>query len=196
MLFVGSHQSIGQRNHCFAFVSASVTSKVTKSLRQALHTSKNLGHPSIRPCNCCAPRSRSLSAKEGFADFDSSSERALPRGRAPLLCSKCRRNLRNDCSPLHAHNSKGSAKSSDRLRITSDKDVEASYSGLDDSQGLEAGVIPESRLLAEDPSSTTAQASTSGRLPYGTSSGSILYPPAQRSHIRESWCSFKLDSSI
>lgn len=73
------------------------------------------------------------------------------------------------------------------LPITSDADVEASYSGLDDSLGLEAGVIPESRLQAEDPTSSSAQPSTSGRRAYATAAGSLLYPPAQRSHIRESW---------
>lgn len=73
------------------------------------------------------------------------------------------------------------------LRITSDKDVEASFIGEDENQGLEAGVIPESRLLAEDPTNSSGRASTSGRHSYGTTAGSLLYPPAQRSHIRESW---------
>ena len=90
---------------------------------------------------------------------------------------------------LQAHSLKSSSGAGDRpLRITSDKDVEASFVGEDDSQGLEAGVIPESRLLAEDPtSSPSGQASTSGRNPYSKGAGSLLYPPAQRSHIRESW---------
>lgn len=77
------------------------------------------------------------------------------------------------------------------LRITSDKDVELSLSGLDDNQGLEAGVIPESRLHAVDPFSSAAKASTSGRPAVGVAAappGMLLYPPAQRSQIRDSWC--------
>lgn len=94
----------------------------------------------------------------------------------------------NSSGCLKAHRSRSLGGSGDKpLRITSDKDVEASFHDLDDSQGLEAGVIPESRLRAEDPSSTTAQASTSGRVAYSNGAGSILYPPAQRNHIRESW---------
>jgi len=84
----------------------------------------------------------------------------------------------------------GATKDTPALPITSDADVEASYSGLDDSLGLEAGVIPKSRLQAADPTSSGAQASTSGRggrAAYATAAGSLLYPPAQRSHIRESW---------
>ena len=103
------------------------------------------------------------------------------------LTSRHRLGLRIS-TPSRAHKNWNQGKSGDRsLRITSDKDVEASFHDLDDCQGLEAGVIPESRLLAEDPSSTTAQASTSGRAAYSNGAGSILYPPAQRNHIRESW---------
>ena len=190
MLCVGSSQSLGFRSHSCAFISASVTSRPLILPRPALYNRSNLGQASVGPCYCCAPSKASLQVKEDFADFGSSSQRASRKCRGGLHCSKYRRKSRNQCSPLQAHKKKNSGKAGDRpLGITSDKDVEATYSGLDDTQGLEAGVIPESRLLAEDPSSTSAQASTSGRLPYGGSSGSILYPPAQQNHIRESWCS-------
>ena len=77
--------------------------------------------------------------------------------------------------------------SGQRQPITSDLDVDATFSSLDDTQGLEAGVIPESRLCAEDPNSSAAEASTSGRGTYASSAGALLYPPAQRRHIRRSW---------
>ena len=190
MLFVGLNQFIGLRNHFHPFKSASVTSTSSELRRSALYTSSNLGKSPRKVCSCCASNLGPLHARQSFADSSDSSEFASRRSRGAVPLSKGRRKLRKQCSPLQAHKNSKTAKSGDRpLRITSDKDVEASYSGLDDSQGLEAGVIPESRLLAEDPSSTSAQASTSGRLPYGGSAGSILYPPAQRNHIRESWCS-------
>lgn len=85
-----------------------------------------------------------------------------------------------------SRDSKSAAKQEVGLPITSDRDVEASFSGRDDNQGLEAGVIPESRLYAVDPSSTTAQASASGRSP-ARSVVTALYPPAQRSQISDSW---------
>ena len=77
------------------------------------------------------------------------------------------------------------------LPTTSDADVEASFIGAGEDQPLETGVIPESRLYAEDPVSNTGKASTSGRPACSVSAVStdslLLYPPSQRSQIRESW---------
>lgn len=98
-----------------------------------------------------------------------------------------------DCEPRYTgrgkrlHKCRSRRKDSPEKPFTSDRDVEATFSGLDDVQGLEAGVITESRLLAEDPSPNGAEASSSGRGGYASSAGALLYPPAQRRHIRRSW---------
>lgn len=136
---------------------------------------------------CCAYNPRTVRTREEASLADCRKLTLVKENQLPS--QSCKKNsLKSRLGPLQTCRSKKLGSSGEKqLRFTSDKDVEATYSGLDDSQGLEAGVIPESRLTAEDPTSASAQASTSGRLPYGSSAGSILYPPAQRNHIRESW---------
>lgn len=90
------------------------------------------------------------------------------------------------CSQNRSRNFRVGSRSNGNQPITSDADVEATYRTLDDLQGLEAGVIPESRLRGE-PNASSAEASTSGRGAYASSAGALLYPPAQRRHIRRSW---------
>ena len=110
----------------------------------------------------------------------------VPQSHSPLMHSMS--------VPLTPHNSiprntTVSGQSEPKLPITSDLDVEASAGRYGSEQPPEVGIIPDSRLHAADPTSNSAAASTSGRSAYsgGLGAGSLLYPPAQRSQIRESW---------
>lgn len=143
------------------------------------------------PCTCrhelsaCsrAGRSRHLVFETSSREQNSSSL----RGTAGF--SSCSRE-RHVCRSQKVH--KQAVKDEQLLPITSDADVEASLAGQDDDQAIEAGVIPESRLYVEDPTSIVAQASTSGRQAGTAASAAVadrlLYPPAQRNQIRDSWC--------